>query len=158
MWGNLLQVMQTTGTVGVVLREKKLSTLCSVEPNATVYQAVELMAGRNIGALPVMERGKLMGMISERDYTRKVVLNGRSSKDTPVSEIMTRNPIIVGLDNTVGDCMEMMTTERVRHLPVVENGELVGILSIGDLVKWIMSAQDATIDQLTKYVFGEQAE
>ena len=150
--------MQTTGTVGVVLREKKLSTLCSVEPNATVYQAVELMAGRNIGALPVLERGKLMGMISERDYTRKVVLNGRSSKDTPVSEIMTRNPIIVGLDNTVGDCMEMMTTERVRHLPVVENGELVGILSIGDLVKWIMSAQDATIDQLTKYVFGEQAE
>ena len=150
--------MQTTGTVGVVLREKKPSTLCSVEPNATVYQAVELMAGRNIGALPVLERGKLMGMISERDYTRKVVLNGRSSKDTPVSEIMTRNPIIVGLDNTVGDCMEMMTTERVRHLPVVENGELVGILSIGDLVKWIMSAQDATIDQLTKYVFGEQAE
>ena len=148
--------MQTTGTVGVVLREKKLSTLCSVEPNATVYQAVELMAGRNIGALPVMERGKLMGMISERDYTRKVVLNGRSSKDTPVSEIMTRNPIIVGLDNTVGDCMEMMTTERVRHLPVVENGELVGILSIGDLVKWIISTQTATIEHLTRYVWGEQ--
>ena len=150
--------MQITGTVGVILREKKLSTLCSVEPNATVYQAVELMAGKNIGALPVLERGKLLGMISERDYTRKVVLNGRSSKDTPVSEIMTRNPIMVGPEDTVGDCMEMMTTERVRHLPVVENGELVGIVSIGDLVKWIMSAQDATIDQLTKYVFGEHAE
>lgn len=150
--------MQITGTVGVILREKKLSTLCSVEPSATVYQAVELMAGRNIGALPVLERGKLMGMISERDYTRKVVLNGRSSKDTPVSEIMTRNPIMVGPGDTVGDCMEIMTTERVRHLPVVENGELVGIVSIGDLVKWIMSAQDATIDQLTKYVFGEHAE
>ena len=150
--------MQITGTVGVILREKKLATLCSVEPSATVYQAVELMAGRNIGALPVLERGKLMGMISERDYTRNVVLKGRSSKDTLVGEIMTRSPHMVGPDDTVGDCMEIMTTERVRHLPVVENGELVGILSIGDLVKWIMSAQDATIDQLTKYVFGEQAE
>ena len=150
--------MQITGTVGVVLREKKLSTLYSVEPNATVYQAVELMAGRNIGALPVLERGKLMGMISERDYTRNVVLKGRSSKDTLVGEIMARSPMVVGPDDALSDCMEMMTTERVRHLPVVENGELVGILSIGDLVKWIMSAQDATIDQLTKYVFGEQTE
>ena len=148
--------MQITGTVIVVLREKN-SDICSIEPTATVYQAIEMMAGRNIGALPVLERGKLVGMLSERDYTRKVVLKGRSSKETPVGEIMTRNPVVVTPDDTVGDCMEIMTNERVRHLPVVENGELVGILSIGDLVKWIMSAQTATIDQLTKYVFGEHA-
>jgi CBS domain-containing protein len=146
--------MQITGTVVVVLREKN-SGISSIEPTATVYQAIEMMAGRNIGALPVLERGKLVGMISERDYTRKVVLKGRSSKETPVGEIMTRNPVVVSPDDSVGDCMEIMTTERVRHLPVVEDGELVGILSIGDLVKWIMSAQTATIDQLTKYVFGE---
>ena len=148
--------MQITGTVVVVLREKN-SGITSVEPGATVYQAIEMMAGRNIGALPVLERGKLVGMISERDYTRKVVLKGRSSKDTLVGEIMTRNPLVVTPDDTVGDCMEIMTNERVRHLPVVEDGKLVGILSIGDLVKWIMSAQTATIDQLTKYVFGEHA-
>lgn len=148
--------MQITGTVVVVLREKN-SGITSVEPGATVYQAIEMMAGRNIGALPVLERGKLVGMISERDYTRKVVLKGRSSKDTLVGEIMTRNPLMVTPDDTVGDCMEIMTNERVRHLPVVEDGKLVGILSIGDLVKWIMSAQTATIDQLTKYVFGEHA-
>ena len=148
--------MQITGTVIVILREKN-SDICSIEPTATVFQAIEMMAGRNIGALPVLERGKLVGMLSERDYTRKVVLKGRSSKETPVGEIMTRNPVVVTPDDTVGDCMEIMTNERVRHLPVVENGELVGILSIGDLVKWIMSAQTATIDQLTKYVFGEHA-
>ena len=148
--------MQITGTVVVVLREKN-SDICSIEPTATVFQAIEMMAGRNIGALPVLERGKLVGMISERDYTRKVVLKGRSSKETPVGEIMTRNPVVVTPDDTVGDCMEIMTNERVRHLPVVDGGELVGILSIGDLVKWIMSAQTATIDQLTKYVFGEHA-
>ena len=149
--------MQITGTVIVILREKN-SDICSIEPTATVFQAIEMMAGRNIGALPVLERGKLVGMLSERDYTRKVVLKGRSSKETPVGEIMTRNPVVVTSDDTVGDCMEIMTNERVRHLPVVDDGELVGILSIGDLVKWIMSAQTATIDQLTKYVFGEHAE
>ena len=149
--------MQITGTVVVILREKN-SDLCSIEPTATVFQAIEMMAGRNIGALPVLERGKLVGMISERDYTRKVVLKGRSSKETPVGEIMTRNPVVVTPGDTVSDCMEIMTNERVRHLPVVDDGELVGILSIGDLVKWIMSAQTATIDQLTKYVFGEHAE
>ena len=146
--------MQITGTVVVILREKNSDT-CSIEPTATVYEAIETMAGRNIGALPVLERGKLVGMISERDYTRKVVLKGRLSRETLVGEIMSRNPVVVTPDDTVGDCMEIMTNERVRHLPVVDDGELVGILSIGDLVKWIMSAQTATIDQLTKYVFGE---
>jgi CBS domain-containing protein len=147
--------MQITGSVTVLLREKN-PDISSIGPNATVYEAIELMANRNIGALPVVEAGRLVGMISERDYTRKVVLRGRASKDTPVGEIMTRNPIVVGPDNTVGECMEIMTDERVRHLPVVDNGKLVGILSIGDLVKWIISAQTATIDQLTSYVFGVQ--
>ncbi|MEQ1850384.1 MAG: CBS domain-containing protein [Chthoniobacteraceae bacterium] len=147
--------MQITGSVTLLLREKN-PDISSIGPNATVYEAIELMANRNIGALPVVEAGRLVGMLSERDYTRKVVLRGRASKDTPVGEIMTRNPIVVSPDNTVGECMEIMTDERVRHLPVVENGELLGILSIGDLVKWIISAQTATIDQLTSYVFGVQ--
>ena len=114
------------------------------------------MAGRNIGALPVMRGGQLAGMFTERDYTRKVVLMGRTSRDTQVGEIMTHDPITVGRDATVNECMEIMTEERVRHLPVVEDGELIGILSIGDLVKWIISAQTATIEHLTRYVFGEQ--
>jgi CBS domain-containing protein len=147
--------MQITGTVTVLLREKN-PDICSIGPNAKVYEAIELMAGRNIGALPVLEDGKLVGMLSERDYTRKVVLRGKSSKETPVGEIMSRSPIVVSPDNTVADCMEIMTDKRVRHLPVVQDGEVVGILSIGDLVKWIMSAQTATIDQLTSYVFGVQ--
>ena len=147
--------MQITGSVVVVLREKN-SGICSIGSTATVYEAINVMAGRNIGALPVLDGGRLVGMISERDYTRNVVLKGRSSKDTTVGEIMTRNPIVVSPDDSVGDCMEIMTNDRVRHLPVVEDGELVGILSIGDLVKWIMSAQTATIEHLTRYVFGEQ--
>jgi CBS domain-containing protein len=147
--------MQTIGTVSALLREKN-ADICSIGPGATVFEAIELMAGRNIGALPVLEGGRLVGMLSERDYTRKVILRGRSSKDTPVGEIMTRSPIVVASGHTVGECMEIMTDKRVRHLPVVDDGELVGILSIGDLVKWIISAQTATIDQLTSYVFGVQ--
>jgi CBS domain-containing protein len=95
-------------------------------------------------------------MLTERDYTRKVMLMGRTSKETLVGEIMTRNPVVVGMDDTVGECMQIMTEERIRHLPVVHDDKLAGILSIGDLVKWIISSQDATIEQLTRYVFGEQ--
>ena len=153
--------MQNTDTVGALLREKaqlrdKVSAIQTIPPTATVFDAISLMAERNIGALPVVQGGRLIGMLSERDYTRKVMLMGRTSRDTLVSEIMTQNPVTVGPDNTVSDCMEIMTEQRVRHLPVVENGELLGILSIGDLVKWIISAQTATIEHLTRYVFGEQ--
>ena len=153
--------MQNTDTVGALLREKaqlreKASAIQTIPPNATVFDAISLMAERNVGALPVIQGGRLVGMLSERDYTRKVMLMGRTSRDTLVSEIMTQNPLTVGPDNTVGDCMEIMTEERVRHLPVIENGELVGILSIGDLVKWIISTQTATIEHLTRYVWGEQ--
>jgi len=146
--------MQISGTVSTLLREKNRVT-CSIEPTVTVYAAIELMARHNIGALPVVEAGRLVGMISERDYTRKVVLKGRSSRDTIVQEIMTRKPTIVTSNDTITECMRLMTEERVRHLPVVDEDDLVGILSIGDLVKWIISAQTATIDQLTRYVFGE---
>jgi CBS domain-containing protein len=146
--------MEIDGTVSALLREKDRD-LCSISPTATVYAAIELMAAQNIGALPVLEGRKLVGLLTERDYTRKVILQGRSSRETPVSEIMTRQPATAGPDDSISDCMRLMTDQRVRHLPVLEEGKLVGILSIGDLVKWIISAQTATIDQLTKYVFGE---
>ncbi len=146
--------MQITGSVGALLRDKA-SAIHSIAPTAIVLDAISLMAERNIGVLPVMQNERLVGMLSERDYTRKVILMGRTSRDTQVGEIMTRDPIVVGPEDTVNDCMELMTEQRVRHLPVVEDGRLIGILSIGDLVKWIMSAQTATIEHLTRYVFGE---
>ncbi|MEO6785480.1 MAG: CBS domain-containing protein [Chthoniobacteraceae bacterium] len=147
--------MQNTDSVGALLRDKA-PTIHSITTTATVLDAITLMAERNIGALPVMRGGQLVGMLTERDYTRKVILMGRTSRDTQVGEIMTHNPVIVGPGDTVNDCMEIMTEQRVRHLPVVEDGKLIGILSIGDLVKWIISAQTATIEHLTRYVFGEQ--
>jgi len=147
--------MQITGTVGALLREKA-SVIHAIEATATVYEAIELMSERNIGGLPVLQQGRLVGMLTERDYTRKVMLKGRRSKETLVGEIMTREPVVVGMADTVGECMQIMTGQRIRHLPVVNDDQLVGILSIGDLVKWIISAQDATIEQLTRYVFGEQ--
>ena len=147
--------MQNTDTVGALLRDKA-PAIYSISPTATVFDAISLMAERNIGALPVLQHDRLVGTLSERDYTRKVMLLGRSSKVTFVGEIMTRDPQTVSLNNTVNDCMEIMTELHVRHLPVVEDGALLGILSIGDLVKWIIFAQTATIEHLTRYVFGEQ--
>lgn len=153
--------MKNTDSVGALLREKaelreKTSATQTIPPTATVFDAISVMAERNIGALPVVQGGRLVGMLSERDYTRKVMLMGRTSRDTLVSEIMTQKPVTVSLGHTVNDCLEIMTEDRVRHLPVVEDGELVGILSIGDLVKWVISAQTATIEHLTRYVWGEQ--
>jgi CBS domain-containing protein len=146
---------QITGTVSQLLQDKPQG-IHAIESSATVFDAIALMAERNIGGLPVIQQGRLVGMFTERDYTRKVMLRGRTSRETLVGEIMTRNPVVVELDDTVADCMKIMTEERVRHLPVMNGDALVGILSIGDLVKWIISAQDATIEQLTRYVFGEQ--
>jgi CBS domain-containing protein len=146
--------MEIVGTVTNLLREKE-PRIWSIRPDATVYEAIEMMAERNIGAVPVVAGGKLLGILSERDYSRKVILKGKSSRKTLVQEIMSTKPITVTPDETVAECMRIMTDERVRHLPVLEGGKIVGILSIGDVVKWVISAQDATIDQLTKYVFGE---
>lgn len=146
--------MEISGTVSSILSEKSLE-LWSIRPGQTVYEAIQLMAEKGIGALPVLDQGRLVGMISERDYTRKVMLRGKTSRETPVREIMSEAIVSAHPSDSVAECMETMTERRVRHLPVIENGLVVGIVSIGDLVKWIISAQTATIDQLTRYVFGE---
>lgn len=146
--------MEIVGTVTNLLREKD-SHIWTIQPEATVFDAIALMAEKNIGAVPVLDGPKLLGVFSERDYTRKVILKGKSSKNTLVREIMSNQLVMVNPDDTIAECMRLVTENRVRHLPVMENGELVGVLSTGDLVKWIISAQTATIDQLTKYIFGE---
>ncbi len=126
----------------------------SVPAEATVLDAIEVMAERNVGALLVLQSGKLAGVISERDYTRKIVLKGRSSKDTPVREIISGCVIAVGPDHTVEDCMQLMTQHRIRHLPVVQGSDILGVISIGDLVNCIISNQHSTIQQLETYISG----
>lgn len=145
--------METTTPVGLVL-DRKGHNLWSITGDATVYEAIALMAEKNVGALPVVDGGALLGMISERDYSRKVILLGRVSRETPVADIMTRDVITVGAKDSVEDCLEAMTKNHVRHLPVVEDGQLLGIISIGDLVNWIILAQSNRIDDLQRYVTG----
>jgi CBS domain-containing protein len=126
-----------------------------VPPSASVYDALAMMGEKQVGALLVMEDAKLVGILSERDYARKVILKGRSSKETPVGEIMTSPVRYVTPEETVDECMRIMTASRVRHLPVVEDEKVVGIISIGDLVNWIISAQADTIHQLHSYITGK---
>ena len=124
----------------------------SIEPDASVYDAMKLMADKGIGALLVLEHEKLVGIISERDYARKVILKGKSSLDTPVKDIMTQDVIWVRPEQTVEECMAVMTEKRVRHLPVIEEGKVVGVISIGDLVKSIITEQKFIIEQLERYI------
>ena len=138
--------------VSAVLAHKKASTVWSIGPNAMVIDAIQLMGEKNVGALPVVDNSTLVGIVSERDYTRKVILKGRSSKETPVSDIMTAQLLTVTPSDNVIECMRIMTEKRVRHLPVLEGTNLVGILSIGDVVNWFISAQTATIDNLERYI------
>jgi CBS domain-containing protein len=138
--------------VSAVLAHKKASTVWSIGPNAMVIDAIQLMGEKNVGALPVVDNSTLVGIVSERDYTRKVILKGRSSKETPVSDIMTAQLLTVTPSDSVIECMRIMTEKRVRHLPVLEGTNLVGILSIGDVVNWFISAQTATIDNLEGYI------
>jgi CBS domain-containing protein len=145
--------MEVAGTVGGILAQK-VSTVWSIAPTAMIFDAIALMADKNIGALPVVENDKLIGIISERDYTRKVILKGKSSKETRVQEIMTQQLVTANPGDTVVDCMRVMTEKRVRHLPVMEEGKMTGMLSIGDVVKWVISAQAATIDNLEQYISG----
>ena len=126
----------------------------SIPPDATVFEAVKLMAEKNVGSLLVLQDGKLVGLFTERDYARKIVLQGKSSKDTRVREIFTGVVITVNPQDSVEDCMKLMTENRVRHLPVVEKESVVGIVSIGDLVNWTISAQNAQIEQMEQYIAG----
>jgi len=130
----------------------KSRTLYSVEPEDPVLEAIRLMAEHYIGALLVLKGTELQGIISERDYARKVILHGRSSAETPVWQIMSSPVITISPDQTVQDCMKLMTDRRVRHLPVVEGGQVVGMVSIGDLVKALIEEQQQTIEQLESYI------
>ena len=145
--------MEITTTIGSILNRKG-SHVLSVSPSDTVFEAISMMAEKNVGALPVMEADRLVGMISERDYARKVILLGRGSRETVVSEIMTSTVTTVVADDSVQACLQLMTENRIRHLPVMESGRLTGIISIGDCVNWIISAQTAAIDDLERFVTG----
>ena len=148
--------MDVSGTIGAVLNQKSRE-IYSVSPDETVFEAVQLMDAKNVGALLVMEGERLVGIISERDYTRKVALKGKSSKQTAVREIISGQVIHVEPEHTIEDCMRLMTEHRIRHLPVLEGSRIIGIVSIGDLVNWIISAQHSTIQQLQTYISGYPA-
>jgi len=151
--GYKLQNMKVSVPVSSVLHHKG-SAVWSIAPEATVFQAIQLMADKNVGALLVMSGGKLEGVISERDYTRKIALRGKSSKQTRVREILSSEVVSVTPSHSVEECMRLMTEHRVRHLPVLEGQKVVGIVSIGDLVNWTISAQDAAIAQMEQYIAG----
>jgi CBS domain-containing protein len=136
------------------LLEGKGHQVASIEPDKSVYEAMELMAAKNIGALLVLQDGKLAGIFTERDYSRKAYLLDKSAKDIPVREIMTTQVAYVNPDYEAEDCMALVTEMRVRHLPVLENNEVLGIVSIGDLVKDAISGREFTIQQLERYIYG----
>lgn len=141
--GHIREILHTKG-----------NAVWTISPDVTVFEAIQLMAEKNVGALLVTKAGRLIGILSERDYTRKVILKGRSSKDTPVREILSESIIHVTPDHTVEECMRLMTEHRVRHLPVLEGERIAGVVSIGDLVNWIISAQSSAIHQLETYITG----
>lgn len=136
------------------LLAQKEPIVWSIDPEAPVLEAIHLMADKHVGALPVVQGEMLVGIVSERDYARKVILRGRSSADTPVWQIMSSPVTTISPDEEVQHCMELMTELRIRHLPVVEQGKMIGIISIGDLVKAVIDEQQQTIDQLERYIAG----
>ena len=146
--------MKLLDSVECILKHKG-SQVYSITPEVTVYEALEMMAENNIGALVVIDGTDLVGLVSERDYARKVILKDRSSKEMKVHEIMSSPIVTVSLKATIDECMYRMTDKRCRHLPVVEEGRVVGVVSIGDLVNWIIKAQDFTIHQLEDYITGK---
>ncbi len=134
------------------LLDRKGRAIYSIGPDEPVLEAIRMMADHHVGALLVMNANRLVGIVSERDYARKVILKGRSSADTPVSQIMSSPVLTVSLTNSVQECMQLMTSRRLRHLPVVDAGEVLGMISIGDLVKAVMEEQKQTIEQLESYI------
>ena len=145
--------MKISAHISDILRDKS-GDVWTIDPQATVFEAITRMAEKNIGAMPVVDAGLVVGLISERDYTRKVALKGKSSRETTVGEIMASPVVTVTSSTTIDACMQLVTRQRIRHLPVVENGKLTGMISIGDLVNWIISAQDAALDQMESYIMG----
>jgi CBS domain-containing protein len=145
--------MDVSGTIDKILCQKS-GQIWSINPDATVYDAIALMAEKNVGALLVMENERLVGIVSERDYSRKVMLRGKTSRNSTVREIMTTELTTAHPRETVEECLRFMTEKRIRHLPVVADGSLRGVISIGDLVKEVISTQNATLDQLRDYISG----
>ena len=145
--------MDVSGTIDAILSQKG-SEIFAVSPETTVYAAIELMAQKNVGAVIVVEDGTLIGLLSERDYTRKITLRGKRSRETPVRESMSTNLFTVSSREPVENCLRMMTEKRIRHLPVVDDEVLRGIISIGDLVKWVIASQSAVIAHLENYISG----
>jgi CBS domain-containing protein len=143
--------MNLTDPVRLILKQKG-QAVWHVSPEACVYDAIEMMAEKYVGALLVVSGGELIGVVSERDYARKVILQGKSSKETPVKEIMSSPAISVNSEQSVEACMRIMTERHIRHLPVVDGHEVLGVVSIGDLVKWMISAQQLTITHLQDYI------
>jgi len=143
--------MVIAGTLGIILARKG-SAVWSISPDATVFKAIQLMADKNVGALPVVDNSRLIGIISERDYTRKVILKGLSSKDTAVRDIMTREMLTASPSDSIQDCMRVMTEKRVRHLPILEETRMIGIVSIRDVMEWVISAQ---AEEIERYVTGD---
>lgn len=145
--------MNPNSSISEILGNKG-AIVWSISPTATVFEAIQLMADKNVGAVLVTENSKLVGIITERDYTRKVILKGKASKTTLVKEILSSRIILVGPAQTVEECMRLMTDHHIRHLPVLDGEKIVGIISIGDLVNWIISAQHTAISQLQTYITG----
>jgi CBS domain-containing protein len=139
------------GKVKDILKVKG-NSVYSVEPSLTVYEAVEVMCQKNIGGLLIVDEGRIAGIFTERDYARKLILKGKSSKTTPISELMTKNPITVSSETSIEDCMNVMTDKFIRHLPVVDDDQLVGLISIGDVVKHIIEEQKEIIEHLENYI------